>query len=170
MENRQTADLESAAPPTTDPSKKGTKAGWYRTLQNHLGSNPGTIIFATLFFFAFAGLIWNLTGTLTSGGSANEVGLNRLIALLGALAGWAVGMLFAPFSEAEKAQFQGIAKVTSAFIAGYLLSKAEVFIKLTLFPEGPFPTMNWIRVGIFLATFLLGALTVFIHRLYAFRE
>ncbi|SFL20840.1 hypothetical protein [Pseudomonas sp. NFACC46-3] len=170
MENRHAVtDLESTDTPATATSEKGPEATWYKTLQIHLGSNPGTIIFATLFFFAFAGLIWSLTSTL-SGGSESEEGLNRLIALLGALLGWGVGVLFAPLSKAEKEQFQGIAKVVSAFVAGYLLSKVEVFIKLTLFPEGTFPAMNWIRVGIFLSTFLLGALIVFIHRLYAFRK
>lgn len=159
---------QAAVNSETDASKEETQAVWYKTLQSHLGSNPGTVIFASLFFLAFAGLIWNLTSTL-SGGSASEAGLNRLIALLGALAGWAVGILFAPFTDAEKAQFQGIAKVVSAFVAGYLLSKIEMFIKMTLFPDGLFPALNWIRFGIFVSAFLLGALIVFIHRLYAFR-
>lgn len=150
----------------------GTPQTWHQKLQRHLGSNPGTVIFATLFFLVFAYVIWDLTSSL----NANDLpisgtAINRLIALLGALVGWALGILFAPFSAAEKEQFQGIAKVISAFVAGYLLSKAEVFFQLTLFPkDGGIPLMNWLRLGIFAASMLLGALIVFIHRLYAFRE
>lgn len=150
-----------------------TQLTWYQRLQRHLGSNPGTVIFATLFFLVFAYVIWDLTSTLNAQNpQSSGVAINRLIALLGALVGWALGILFAPFSTAEKEQFQGIAKVISAFVAGYLLSKAEVFIQRTLFPPAPeaFPLMSWIRVGIFTASMLLGALIVFIHRLYAFRE
>ncbi|WP_442108991.1 hypothetical protein [Pseudomonas sp. NUPR-001] len=150
----------------------GTQPTWHQKLQRHLGSNPGTVILATLFFLVFAYVIWDLTSTLSTDNSPSSgAALNRLIALLGGLLGWALGILFAPFSAAEKEQFQGIAKVISAFVAGYLLSKAEVFFQLTLFPkDGSFPLMNWIRVGIFTASMLLGALTVFVHRLYAFRE
>lgn len=147
---------------------KPKSAKWYVDLQSHLGSNPGTVIFATFFFFVFGGVIWDLTSNIA--GVSSDVAINRLVALLGALAGWAVGILFAPFSQAEKKQFQGIAKVVSAFVAGYLLSKIELFIKATLFPEGYFPALNWLRAGLFLSTFLLAAIIVFIHRLYAFRS
>ncbi|MEG0861003.1 MAG: hypothetical protein RSD81_20770 [Pseudomonas sp.] len=150
----------------------GTQLTWYQRLQRHLGSNPGTVIFATLFFLVFASVIWELTSTLNvENPQPNGTAINRLIALLGALVGWALGILFAPFSTAEKEQFQGIAKVISAFVAGYLLSKAEAFFQITLFPkDNSIPVTNWIRVGIFAASMLLGALIVFIHRLYAFRE
>lgn len=147
------------------------RAGWYQWLQKQLGSNPGTIIFGSVFFLVFAGLLWQLTSTLAGGDqSENAVGLNRLVALLGALAGWAIGIVFAPFSPEERKQFQGIGKVVSAFVGGYALSKAEHFLKITLFADGTFPQLAWERFGIFLTSFLLGALIVFIHRLYAFRS
>lgn len=149
-----------------DP-KKPQLAGWYVTLQSHLGSNPGTVIFATLFFVFFGVIIWRLTSAL---GGDESTDVNRLVALLGALTGWVVGILFAPFTEAEKTQFQGIAKVVSAFVAGYVLSKIELFVKITLFPNDVFPVLNWMRVGLFLSAFMLGAIIVFVHRLYAFRH
>lgn len=148
-----------------------TRARWYIWLQQQLGSNPFTIIFSTAFCAGFGVLIWYLTAALVGIGEEarpNDVSLNRLVALLGALVGWVVGVYFAPFTTAESKQFQGISKVVSAFAAGYLLSKGEAFIEMTLFVE--FQLMPWIRAGLFLAAFLLAALIVFVHRLYAFRD
>jgi len=101
--------------------------------------------------------------------STAAASLNRLVALLGALTGWAVGIFFAPFSTEEEHQFKGIGKVISAFVAGYFVSNFDMFVKQYLFPESGTSDEAWMRVGFFVCSFLLVAITVFIQRLYAFR-
>lgn len=147
------------------------EARWYIWLQRQFGSNPGTIVLGAGFFILFGWLLWDLTGSL-AGGSDSYVAasLNRLVALLGALTGWAVGILFAPFSSEEEQRFKGIGKVISAFVAGYLISKFDIFVKQYLFPESGASDETWMRVGFFVCAFLLVAITVFIQRLYAFRD
>lgn len=146
------------------------QANWYVRLQQNFGSNPGTILLGGLFFILFALLLWELTGHLAGGEQSYvDASLNRLVGLLGALCGWVVGILFAPFSPDEERRFKGIGKVVSAFVAGYLVSKFDVFAKQFLFPENGASIETWIRVGFFVCAFLLVAITVFIQRLYAFR-
>lgn len=147
-----------------------TEAFWYTWLQRQFGSNPGTIVLGAGFFILFSYLLWNLTGNLAGANDSYvAASLNRLVALLGALTGWAAGILFAPFSNEEERRFKGIGKVITAFVAGYLVSKFDIFMKQYISPESGASDEVWIRIGFFVCAFLLVAITVFIQRLYAFR-
>ncbi len=144
----------------------------YETLKATLHTNaPGTVLLTGIVFLVMVGFIWHLTGC--TGGAKNDpnaTSANRLVALIGALCGWIIGVAFAPFSKAEYDQFQAITSVVSAFLSGYVVSKLDRYLEGVLFPIGPETRNSWARVGLFVAAFLLAAVTVFLNRLYAFRD
>lgn len=145
---------------------------WYDTVKDLLKTNaPGTVIFTGIAFVFFAALIWSLTSRV--GGAADDqssVNANRLVALIGALCGWIIGTAFAPFSDAEREHFQQISGVISAFLSGYVVSKLDRFVEAKLFPVNESSRDSWARVGLFVSAFLLASVTVFVNRLYAFRD
>lgn len=144
----------------------------YEILKSTLHTNaPGTVLLTGIVFLAIVVLIWYLTSHV--GGAEDDpkaTSANRLIALIGALCGWIIGVAFAPFSEAEQHQFQAITSVVSAFLSGYVVSKLDRYLEGVLFPVGAETRDAWARVGLFVAAFLLAAITVFLNRLYAFRN
>ena len=133
---------------------------------NGLGQHRRTLVFAGTFAFIFGvpiiALCWALDATPAGPGT------NLLICILGALAGWAVGMFFSPFDEVDVARFKYIGKSVAAFVSGYLVSKidaplAEFFKNL---PSNWTPGLG-VRFGLFASSFLLAALVVFVTRAYA---
>jgi hypothetical protein len=148
------------------------KKGWYDWLQDQLGEYPFTIIFSSISFIAFTALLWQLTFVLGgTDASPPTPSLNQLVGLLGGLAGWSLGIAWSPFTPAEETRFRRITRVVSAFLGGYLLSKAEGFFDGVLFTStDDVVPAAWERVGIFLAAFMLGLLVTFVHRLYAFQR
>lgn len=148
-------------------------ARWYEWLQTQLGEYPFTIIFSSLSFVTFAWLLWQLTFELggASGAAPELRSLNQLVGLVGGLAGWSLGIAWSPFTTAEETRFRRIARVVTAFLGGFFLSKAEAFFDSALFTnKDEIVQTAWERVGIFLAAFMLGLLVTFIHRLYAFNR
>jgi hypothetical protein len=144
----------------------------YETLQAIFHTrDPGTVLSSAIAFLFFAALIWHLTGVL---GSAKEQpaakSSNRLVAMLGALCGWIIGIAFSPFTKDEADQFTAISSVISAFLSGYVVSKVDRFVEGTLFPVSAESRDSWARVGLFASALLLASVTVFVNRLYAFRD
>lgn len=144
----------------------------YETLQAVFHTQEvGTVFFSAIAVAFFAALIWHLTGVLNDAKANPESrSANRLVAMLGALCGWIIGMAFAPFSDPEKIQFAAISSVVSAFLSGYIVSKADRFIEGILFPVNAASRESWTRVGLFTAALLLASVTVFIYRQYGFKE
>ncbi len=133
--------------------------------------DPGTVLFSAIAFVFFAGLIWNLTGILNDAkDKPASKSANRLVAMIGALCGWIIGIAFAPFSDAERTQFAAISSVVSAFLSGYVVSKIDRFVEGTLFPVNAESRESWSRVGLFASALLLASVTVFVNRLYAFQD
>jgi hypothetical protein len=132
-------------------------------------TGPGSVLFTAIAFLFFGALLWHLTGVL-NGAKEDQASrsANRLIAAIGALCGWIIGIAFAPFSDTEKSHFASIASTVSAFLSGYVVSKVDRFIEGVLFPIGDATRESWTRVGLFTGALLLAAITVFINRLYAF--
>jgi len=142
----------------------------YDFLKDALHTNaPGTVLLTGIVFLIMTTLIWHLTSRV-AGATDNPqaISANRLVALIGALCGWIIGVAFAPFSESEQTQFLAISSVISAFFSGYVVSKLDRYLEGVLFPVGVDTRNSWARVGLFVAALLLVATTVFINRLYAF--
>jgi ABC-type uncharacterized transport system permease subunit len=131
-----------------------------------LGPHPFSLLFTGLFAVLFGSLLAYLCVIL--GADRPAVGLNLLVALLGALSGWAVGMFFSPIDERDAQRLQFVGKTVGAFISGYLLGKIDPFLveQMKRATESP-STINWIRVGLFGASALLGAVVVFVNRAYS---
>lgn len=145
---------------------------WYENVKAILKTNaPGTVILTAIAFIFLAILIWKLTSRV-GGARDNEAAAssNRLVIVIGALCGWVIGTAFAPFSDTEQQHFQQISGVISAFLSGYVVSKLDRFIEAKLFPVNDTNRESWERVGLFVAAFLLAAVTVFVNRLYAFHD
>lgn len=154
------------------PSDGTPPSGWYQWLQKHLGEHPFTVIFASISFVVFGFLIWWLANNTAGAPKESEaIATNRLVAMVGGLLGWLIGMAFAPFSLKEKRHFAVVGKTVSVFVSGYVLGKLDRFLELALFPSPvTLSSVSWQRVGLFGAAFLLGGIVVFTHRLYAFRS
>lgn len=133
-------------------------------------TEPGTVIFSAVAFIFFAYLIWHLTSVL-SGAKTDESkkSANRLVALIGALSGWVIGMAFSPLTGTEQAHFTEISQAVSAFLSGYVVSKLDRFLEAKLFPVDTTTVESWSRIGLFSAALLLASVTVFVNRTYAFK-
>lgn len=144
----------------------------YDNLKDALHTNaPGTVLLTGIVFLIMTALIWSLTSRVAGAlDDPQAISANRLVALIGALCGWIIGIAFAPFSSAEHTQFIAISSVISAFLSGYVVSKLDRYLEGVLFPVGVETRNSWARVGLFTVTLLLAATTVFINRLYAFRD
>lgn len=64
-----------------------------------LGPHPLSLLFTGLFAVLFGALVVYLCIVL--GATRAAVGLNLLVALLGALSGWALGMFFSPIDDKD---------------------------------------------------------------------
>ncbi|WP_150635230.1 hypothetical protein [Pseudomonas fluorescens] len=142
----------------------------YDFLKDGLHTNaPGTVLLTGIVFLFMTALIWHLTSRVAGAmDKPQAISANRLVALIGALCGWIIGVAFAPFSATEQIQFQAISSVVSAFLSGYVVSKLDRYLEGVLFPIGIETRNAWDRVGLFVGALLLVATTVFINRLYAF--
>lgn len=98
--------------------------------------------------------------------------LFSLLALVGAILGWLLGILIMPFDEREAKTFSVFIKVISGFITGYLLSKVDPLLT-SLLAIDPRTGVAVIaeeavarRVLITLCSFGISLLTVFSARAY----
>src|SRR5262245_43719801 len=135
-------------------------------LTKKLGPHPFSLIFTGAFALLFGALLVYLCIVL--GRDEAAVGLNLLVALLGALTGWALGMFFSPIDARDARRLQFVGKTVGAFISGYLLAKIDPFLaeQVKVATETP-SKVNWIRVGICAASMLLGTVVVFVNRAYS---
>ncbi|HKV24660.1 MAG TPA: hypothetical protein VJN93_08730 [Candidatus Acidoferrum sp.] len=87
---------------------------------------------------------------------------------LGLAAGWGAGILFAPY-QSEQERFKEYAKVISAFLSGYLVSKLDHLIELWFNVEyGPLvlrPNFAF-RMMVGITAFLLAAVSTYVARKY----
>jgi hypothetical protein len=87
---------------------------------------------------------------------------------LGLTAGWAAGLLLAPY-ESEQERFREYAKLVSVFISGYLVSKVDRLIELWFDPEhGPILLRPLVvhRILLCITSFLLAAVWTYVARKY----
>ncbi len=92
---------------------------------------------------------------------------NLLVFLMGYIIGWILGTLASPYNKAESAQFLSLSQAISAFISGYVISKLDRFLELSLFTKGgEVQPHAWSQAGLFAASLLVTALVVFINRTY----
>jgi putative flippase GtrA len=91
-----------------------------------------------------------------------------LSSALGLAAGWAAGILLAPY-QSEQERFREYVKIVSAFITGYVVSKVDRLFELWLDPEhGPLLLHSIIahRMLICVTSFLLAAVVTYVARKY----
>lgn len=143
----------------------------YENFKNFLGIAPGTVVLTNLAFVLILVLIWKLTSRLSSANpGTGAIWNNRMIALIGGLCGWAIGTVFAPYSDDDLKAFRAIGTAASVFFSGYVVSKLDRFLEQALFRKEEGGKDGWERMGLFTVTFLLVAITVFINRFYAFKS
>jgi hypothetical protein len=87
---------------------------------------------------------------------------------LGLAAGWAAGILFAPY-HSERDRFREYVKLVSAFLTGYVVSKIDRLFELWLDPAHGLLLLNPIfanRVLVCVTSFLLAAVSTYVARKY----
>lgn len=135
-------------------------------LEGIFGAYPFLVIFTNIFAALFCALIGWLCIFVSPSDPIRQA-LNGLIAMFGALIGWALGMFLAPYTQAEAAKFISMGQAVSAFVTGYALSKLDRFLEAVLFSNDTVPiVISWIRIGLFTCSALLVMLTVFSNRAY----
>lgn len=133
-------------------------------LEEIFGNYPFSVIFTNIFAVAFSFAIAWLCFAVSS--DPLQQIFNALLALTGALIGWALGMFFAPYTQTEAARFSSIGQAVSAFVSGYVISKLDRFLEATMFQEHIPITITWVRFGLLFCSMLLVMLTVFSNRAY----
>jgi glucan phosphoethanolaminetransferase (alkaline phosphatase superfamily) len=133
-------------------------------LEKIFGNYPFSVIFTNIFAVAFSFVIAWLCYAVSL--EPLQQVLNTLLALTGALIGWALGMFFAPYTQTEAARFSSIGQAVSAFVSGYVISKLDRFLEATMFQEQIPVTITWMRFGLIFCSMLLVMLTVFSNRAY----
>lgn len=91
-----------------------------------------------------------------------------LSSALGLAAGWAVGILLAPY-QSEHERFREYLKLVSVFITGYLVSKIDRLVELWFDPEhGPLLLRSLVvhRILLCLTSFLVAAISTYVIRKY----
>jgi hypothetical protein len=148
--------VERKQPVTTAPGQ-----GW-------LGRYRLAVISANLMAFAFTGAIvwasWRLGNN-----NARAFTLNILVCLLGAALGWGAGILATPIAEDDTTHFAKLAQIISAFLSGYLVSKLDRFLERALYSGEQLIASAWERTGLFVVSFLVMLIVVFINRWYLHR-
>ncbi len=133
-------------------------------LEKFFGNYPFSVIFTNIFSVVFALVIGWLCYAVSS--VPLEQVFNALLAIVGALVGWALGMFFAPYNEKEASRFSSIGQAVSAFVSGYVISKLDRFLEASMFQEHVPITITWVRFGLVFCSMLLVMLTVFTNRAY----
>jgi len=134
---------------------------WQQIMSN-LGPYSGSVVLTNMFALIFgAVIVWACFASSTN---LQDRIPNVLLAVFGALCGWALGIFFSPFSAQEHSLVFSAGQAISAFVSGYVLSKLDRFLEGHLFEKST-PT-SWVRMAIFACSLLLVMVTVFSNRLY----
>lgn len=91
---------------------------------------------------------------------------NFLIVGLGALIGWATGIMASPLDAEEGARFAKFGQLITAFSSGYLISKLDRFLEHSLFKDKEPVVKNWIYVALFCAAFVSSLIPSYVSRSY----
>lgn len=139
------------------------------SLRTWFGPHYPSQIFAVLFAILFGSTLIKLC--FVFGETPRAAGENVLLCVLGALAGWIIGLLYSPFSEKEAEHFAFLGKTIAAFVSGYVVSKLDSLIgRLVEKASDHLASVPWDRVGLGVGSCLLAAVVVFVSRIYAHPE
>ena len=93
--------------------------------------------------------------------------LTPVILVLGASAGWLLGILLSPYDKDQKARFSRYAMVFLFFACGYFVAKIHRVVDRGLAAEFGPPPLAGFRVIAFGSALLLGLLVTLVYRKYA---
>lgn len=91
-----------------------------------------------------------------------------MCAATGLAAGWAAGILLAPY-QSEQDRFREYVKLASSFLAGYVVSKIDRLFELGIDPGRGFPILHLLsalRILIAVCSFLLATVSTYVARKY----
>lgn len=91
---------------------------------------------------------------------------NILLCVVGGLFGWVLGILASPLDREEGSKLREYSQLLSAFGSGYVVSKLDRFLELTLFTENGVNWTGWIGVSLFSASLMSVLIPVFVNRSY----
>lgn len=129
-------------------------------LDDAFGHYAWTII-VTLFLLTLC-----LAGALAIASVYSRRSESYLVVLVGSLIGWAAGMIFSPYTDKEELKFVSIGKAISAFVSGYLISKLDRVLELSVFSKDGLYQPDWMLTGLFTAGFMVFALGTYSCRRY----
>jgi len=129
-----------------------------------LGALPWLVISANLLAAVFLSITLWLAFKL--GREDGTPHLNLLFCLMGAILGWATGILASPLDTSDAARFVTLGQAASAFLSGYVVSKLDRFLERTLFTADDVRPFAWRRLGLMTSAFLVLFIAVFLNRTY----
>ena len=125
---------------------------------------PGHI-FGLLFGLGLAILCFLL------GSDILDISTNLLLLLIGLLLGWHAGTFFSPIDEKDEKRLRYAGATVGGFVSGYLLSKVDPILQAQVaLLTKDMSIVDWPKVGIFVAGFLLAAVWVFECRSYGIKK
>ncbi|MGI4880851.1 MAG: hypothetical protein ACRYG4_25580 [Janthinobacterium lividum] len=138
------------------------------------GAHGQSIIFASI--FGVLSLMALFLGAMLLGIYSPEGGAvspvwrvcrNVLVTLIGAIAGWAVAVMYTPFGDADAARLHSMSQAITVFASGYLISKFDRFLEKSLFGADGATTYAWLPMGLAVCAFLSTSVMTFEARQYA---
>lgn len=127
-------------------------------------SLPAQLISATV--FGWFALVFVFLTAYKIGKEKQGRWHNFLIVGLGALIGWATGIMASPLDTEEGARFAKFGQLITAFSSGYLISKLDRFLEQSLFNNKEPVIKNWIYAALFCAAFVSTLIPSYVNRSY----
>jgi hypothetical protein len=121
-----------------------------------------------IFILAAGPIGWTITGILAYfvSPSPSEYATTLVVQMCGIALGWLLAFFASPRDEEEQATFSVYAKILSAFVSGYLLSKIEPLITAVLNADLLKSQIPATRLLIFVTSMALAVMNGYSYRLY----
>jgi VIT1/CCC1 family predicted Fe2+/Mn2+ transporter len=93
--------------------------------------------------------------------------ITYIICISGSLLGWLIAIISTPYDKTDENKIGKFTKLVGTFLTGYILSKFDKVIEKVIDPGQILSSLIGIRLLLFICSFVLTFIVVFVYRQYA---